>query len=51
MGDVVAVVALMNIPAAIMLWKQPEITGRELQAIAAGETAGMDAEPLLPEIR
>lgn len=38
MGDVVAMVALMNIPAAIMLWKLPETAGTELEDIGTGST-------------
>jgi hypothetical protein len=45
MGDVVGVVALMNIPAAVMLWKLPETAGSELESITAE-----DQEALTPEI-
>jgi putative MFS transporter len=45
MGDVVGVVALMNIPAAIMLWQLPETAGSELESITAE-----DQEALTPEI-
>ncbi|HEX2052212.1 MAG TPA: hypothetical protein VHJ78_00615 [Actinomycetota bacterium] len=45
-GDVVALVALMNIPAAVTLRKLPETAGRELESITGeGEAAaaGMPA--------
>ncbi len=51
MGDVVAVVALMNIPAAIMLLKLPETAGRELESITRQETAGDPAVAVQPEAR
>ncbi len=55
MGNVVALVALMNIPAAVMLWKLPETAGRELESItsleSAGEPAGVPAAPTGPESR
>jgi MFS family permease len=45
MGDIVGLVALMNIPAGIMLWKLPETAGSELESITAE-----DEEALRPEI-
>lgn len=49
MGDVVAVVALMNIPAAIMLWKLPETAGTELENIGTGSPRpGEQPEPGAP---
>ena len=54
MGDVVALVALMNIPAAVVLWQLPETAGMELEAITGDTEAAAPvsvAEPVQPEVR
>lgn len=45
MGSVVGVAAMMNIPAAVMLWKLPETAGAELENLSVED----DQEVMQPE--